>query len=159
MQEEKIKVALGDLLSELAKLTNTNLDEMEINLEFLPNFIYGAHEKNEVLHKNIPEKLNLSVISNDVALNYTITSDLNEPQADGISLYDHTEVIQKHALKEKDVDWDITYIILPKESLKNIICTFDIKDFIDSQIYDERITEAIIDSAPKSKTQKTLKRR
>lgn len=158
MKEEIVYVTLKNLLEELSKITDTNIDEMDVNLEYLPNFIYGAHKKNDVLHKNIPEKLNLSIASNDIALNYTITSDLTEPQADGISLYDHTIVIQKHALKEKEVNWDMTYIIIPKESQKNIICKFDMQDFINSKVYDERIAEAIINSNKKEK-QKTLKRR
>ena len=158
MKEEIVYVTLENLLSELSKITDTNIDEMDVNLEYLPNFIYGAHKKNDVLHKNIPEKLNLSIASNDIALNYTIISDLTEPQADGISLYDHTIVIQKHALKEKEVNWDMTYIIIPKESQKNIICKFDMQDFINSKVYDERIAEAIINSNKKEK-QKTLKRR
>ena len=158
MKEEIVYVTLKNLLEELSKITDTNIDEMDVNLEYLPNFIYGAHKKNDVLHKNIPEKLNLSIASNDIALNYTIISDLTEPQADGISLYDHTIVIQKHALKEKEVNWDMTYIIIPKESQKNIICKFDMQDFINSKVYDERIAEAIINSNKKEK-QKTLKRR
>lgn len=158
MKEEIVYITLGNLLEELSEISNTNIDEMEVNLEYLPNFIYGVHEKTAVLHKNIPEKLNLSIVSNDIALNYTLISDLKAPQADGISLYDHTEVIQKHALKEKEINWDITYIIIPKESQKNIICRFDLHDFDNSKIYDERITEAIINSNKKQK-QKTLKRR
>ena len=158
MKEEIVYVTLGNLLEELSKISNTSIDEMDVNLEYLPNFIYGAHEKTDVLHKNIKEKLNLSIASNDIALNYTLISDLTEPQADGISLYDHTIVIQKHALKEKEVNWDMTYIIIPKESQKNIICKFDMQDFLESEIYDERIAEAIISSNKKEK-QKTLKRR
>ena len=156
MKEEIVYITLGNLLEELSKISNTSIDEMDVNLEYLPNFIYGVHEKTAVLHKNIPEKLNLSIVSNDIALNYTLVSDLTEPQADGISLYDHTIVIQKHALKEKEVNWDMTYIIIPKESQKNIICKFDMQDFLESEIYDERIAEAIISS---NKKQKILKRR
>lgn len=154
MKEEIISITFEDLLEALSHATGTDISEMDFSLDFLPNFIYGIHEKDDILHKNIPEKLVLSIAYKKMALYYTFISDLNELQADGISLYDHAVVMKKHFLKDKDVDWDRTYIILPKESQKNIICKFDLKDFTDSKFYDENIKEAIIGGSAKQKTLK-----
>ena len=154
MKEEIISMAFENLLEEISQITGIDIDEMDFSLEFLPNFIYGIHEKDDLLHKNIPEKLILSIVSKEMALNYSFISDLNELQADGISLYDHAMIIKKHFLKDKGADWDRTYIIIPKESQKNIICKFDLKDFADSKFYDENIKKAIINSSARQKTLK-----
>ena len=151
MKEEIISITFENLLEELSQVTGIDIDEMEFSLEFLPNFIYGIHEKKDILHKNIPEKLILSIASKKMALYYTFISDLKELQADGISLYDHARIMKKHCLKDKGADWDRTYIIIPKESQKNIICKFDLKDFADSKFYDENIKKAIINSSARQK--------
>ena len=87
--------------------------------------------------------------------------DLTELQADDKTLYDHVKVIQKHTLEEKELKWDETYIILPKESLKNIICNFNLNDFKNSDLYSDEVIRAIIISANnqnKKENQKVLKK-
>ena len=99
MKEEIISIAFENLLEEISQVTGIDIDEMDFSLEFLPNFIYGIHEKDDILHKNIPEKLTLSIISKKMALNYSFISNLNELQADGISLYDHAMIRTKYQNK------------------------------------------------------------
>ena len=162
MKEKNIlSVRLGDLLKELSELTNVDINEFNVNLEFLPHYIYGAHEKSDVLHNGIKEKLVLSIVSNDIFFNYTMICDLTELQADDKTLYNHVKVIQKHTLEEKELKWDETYIILPKESLKNIICNFNLNDFKNSDLYSDEVIRAIIISANnqnKKENQKVLKK-
>lgn len=153
---EILSVRLGDFIKELSDITEINEEDIEVNLDYLPSFIYGAHEKQDILNSNIPEKLSLNVNAEDISLYYTVIGDLKKPQADGKTLYDHTTVIQKYALQEKDLSWDKTYIIISKEEIKEIICNFDLCDLLNQKFYNPNIVKALVNASKKQKI-KTLK--
>ena len=79
-------VKLGDLLNELSILKDIKVSDIEINLEYLPNFVYGIHEKSDILNKSIPENLTLNIALKDLDLNYTVMSDLSNVQNEPLSV-------------------------------------------------------------------------
>ncbi len=149
-------VKLGDLLNELSILKDIKVSDIEINLEYLPNFVYGIHEKSDILNKSIPENLTLNIALKDLDLNYTVISDLSNVCADGLTIYDHTKIIKKHFLQKQGLNWDRTYIIIPKEDIPNMMYNFDLDDFLDSNTYDDTFAQAITHC---KSYEKTLKRR
>lgn len=148
MKEKDMRsVRIGELLNQLTILTYMDINEIVVKLDFIPNFIYGIHEKEDILHKNILEKLSLSVAINDKVLNYTVISDLDEPMSNGQTLYDQAKIVQKYSLKEKDVNWDRTYIEIPEESLDDINVSIDLNDIETSDFYSKAFFNAVINAA------------
>lgn len=179
----QVTIKLGDIINELAGITGTDVNDIEISghrshvhYPVLESY-KGFSNKDEILkyiaeNIDVPVNVNISIyVKGHSPINITFDGYLSDIEADGKTLLEHSKKrpvkVSSFVRPEEHKESEIlgNHIIIDKASIKNIMCSFNLKQIVDfTHNYDnDLLSKAVINCLNKQKdyearTPKTLKK-